>query len=107
MTAGPDEQPPQPPRLVRQRQVARRIDFDNNEVARHLDFDDNIPPPPLRLVRQHAQIMQPDEEDAMDMDIEGGSRRRKKTNRRKRKTNKRKTRGGNKKRRSSSRKSRK
>ena len=117
MTIGNDNQYLAPPRLVRQRQVARRLDFNDEQIARRLDFnDEQVPPPPPRLVRQHAQIMQPiDDEDVemadVNMDIEGGSRR-KKTKRRKnktnkRRTNKRKSRGGNKKRRTTLRKSRK
>ena len=110
---------PQPPRLVRQRQVPRNFDFDNAQAARRLDFnveEDNIPPPVApRLVRQHAQIFQDeqrDEDGDVVMDTEGGSRKRRKTNRRKnkntkrRRTNKRKSRGGSKKRRRSVRKSR-
>lgn len=102
-----EERPvPPAPRIARQgnveRQAARRLDFNVN------DEDNVLPPLNPRLGRQHAQIMQDDNA----MDIEGGSRKKRKTNRRKnkntkrRRTNKRKSRGGNKKRRRTVRKSR-
>lgn len=104
-----DRPVPPPPRMARQRNVERPLD-----AARALEFndEDNIPPAPLRLVRQHAQILQDDDEDENAMDLEGGSLKKRKTNRRKnkntkrRRNDKRKSRGGSKKRRRSVRKSR-